>query len=138
MTTGAEFEEALAQAEVLLRQADAARQAIGRYRTMSVLGWGAAGAVVATLLALTPDLALLLPATALMTAASATLTWAIGKWGINPLRDVVRRDERCAAATVSLLREMLPFVAREEQWTLFRTERAKLRFGRFPIRGGRA
>jgi len=136
--TGPEFDAALLRAEQVLRQADDGRRSLARYSFAVLLGWCTSallvGAVWAGSDAGIVGGGLLLLAAAL---ANAVFSWRVGTTTVASLKGAVRRDERFAAETVGLLREVLPFLARDEAWSVFRVQEAKLRIGRFPIRGGR-
>jgi len=135
--TGQEFEDALYQAEVLLRQADGWRTSINRYRAVSALGWGVSVIVLILVLAVgSASVVVDLTVVTAIVVANAVLTSTLQTVLIKPLQAALARDERCAINTVGLLRELLPFIARAERWSLFHTERARFRIGRFPIEGG--
>lgn len=136
---GREFEEALDRAEALLRQADDWRLVIARYRVVDMLVKAVAGLFIVALLLLDAvDPSIRLVAALIVVAGSAVATLTIDARMSGPLRALVRRDEQYAAEVINLLRELLPFVARDEQWSRFQTEQVRLRFERFPIRGGGA
>lgn len=132
--TGDEFESALGRAELLLAQADESRRRIGLYYA-AVAGAWTASAVVAGAVGGARGLAALTVTAVVVALGNAAFTWRVVTAAVAPLREAMRRDERCAAESVGLLREVLPFIARDEDWSLFRTEEATLRISRFPIRG---
>jgi hypothetical protein len=53
-----------------------------------------------------------------------------------PLRERAARDARVLVETVGLIRELLPLVARSEEWDELQTDLFRSRLSRFPIGPG--
>jgi hypothetical protein len=132
--TGHEFDRALLQAESLLHQADEGQGIINRYAAALGVSWSIT-VIAATLILVSAGVSgtgIWIGATAVV-IVNLILTWFVRSQLVQPLRYAVQRDERCAVEIVDMLRELLPFLARDERWSLFRTERSRARIARFPI-----
>lgn len=130
------FETSLGRAEEMLRQADGWRERVAFHRTILVLSRLATAAVVAVVMTRAEASGpLRAAACAVLVLVAFAVSLALQRRVIAPLQHLVRRDDRHAAEIASVLRELLPFVAEEEEWDVFRNEQARLRLSRFPVEG---
>lgn len=132
-TSGADFDAALAQAEALLEQIDWADRRVANLTGLAVAGV-AFELALATVLSVASvsgvsRLVLLLGAVAVAVA----VVLAVDRVAIRPLRRSCARDERAMIEIVDLLREVLPFVTKRENWSNTRYQVARTRIARFPI-----
>jgi hypothetical protein len=132
-TTGAEFDAALDQAEDLLASADAHRRAAWRHLVAVALAVTASAvtvaAVAATGIGAIAGVALVMATVVVDLALIGTVARTV----LAPLWSTAVRDERCAVEIVAILRELLTVLSREEEWSLFRVQRTRLRMSRFGI-----
>jgi len=139
-TTGKDFDDALSQAELLLREVDRSR---ARLRAVLLVEAGIPLAVaVALTLALSASSASGVT-TAVLAAVCGTLTVLAVGWlwafEIVPALRLIARDEYAMIEIVDVLRELMETVAKREGWSASRQHLARTRIARFPIsvRGAR-
>jgi hypothetical protein len=132
-TTGAEFDAGLDHAEGLLAAADAHRHAADRHLAVVALAVAASLVVLTSVAATGVGLTAVLLATVVIAVTDLVLIGFVVRAVVVPLRRTAAREERCAVDTVGILREVLPVLSRDEHWSLFRVEWARLRMSQFGI-----
>jgi hypothetical protein len=132
-TTGAEFDAALDQAEDLLASADAHRCAAWRHLVAVALAVTASAVAVAAVVATATGVAAGAALVVVTAVVDLALIATVARTVLAPLWHTAVRDERCAVEIVAVLRELLTVLSREEEWSLFRVQRTRLRMSRFGI-----
>ncbi|MEV4625208.1 hypothetical protein AB0J90_02800 [Micromonospora sp. NPDC049523] len=132
--TGELYDRYLARAEDLLFQADRQREGVRIYRALGVLS-----AVSAMLLALgslvvapggTMEIVARLVVGGVVAVAGFT---AVERWLVRPRLGLALRDEEAMVEAVTLLRDVHPLLAEQEQWDYVRERVSRARLSRFPI-----
>ena len=133
--TDTDFSDALVRAEQLLERV---QRATIQLRVLSTVELALAGTAVALVLAAFADLhsaRVVAPALA-GAVVSAGVALRLRASVRGPLAKVAARDLATMVVLVDRLREILPFLARREQWSQTRFGLAQQRIARFPV-GGR-
>lgn len=133
--TGMELDQTLTIAERLLEQVDRVSE---RRRVVRIVEIGVVGLTIIVItgwdgldrLAGWPRLTAVSLIGAAVGACVALLTYVLLE---SPLRRRLARDTRAAVQISQLIRELLPLVAREENWKELQLDVFKSRLSRFPI-----
>jgi hypothetical protein len=133
--SGAELDNTLTIAERLLEQADRGSE---RCRVVRIVEFGVVGLAIFVItgwdgldrLAGWPRLTAVSLIGAAIGASLAALIYLLLE---SPLRRRLARDTRAAVQISQLIRELLPLVAREENWNELQLDVFKSRLSRFPI-----
>ncbi|MGC4846391.1 hypothetical protein ACLQ3F_04095 [Micromonospora sp. DT15] len=132
--SGDDFERSLREAEALLATVDGARD---RYRRYLLVERIAVAAILATgvcaLIAVLPHYVGAAATVAAFIALPTVLVNSLRKGVRAPLNAEIYRDEKVMAGMVNILRELLPLIAKNEQWLELRVTETRMRIGRFPI-----
>jgi len=130
-TTGADLDRWLAAAEAVLEVTDReARQVARRTSVLSLVAATTLTVAVAGAVQLPGALDVTVAATALLgtlAGVSRVLLWSSGR------RNDIRQRRQSMLSTVDDVREVLPIVARREQWDAARYESVRARLARFPV-----